>query len=106
MTKHNSHLHPTVDREIERHLAQKYEGKVLVSVYMIHMGGQWSIMRDYYHVKEGKIWLLSQYREPELMDDTFLQLSCDCMVVGKFNPKYKYKSSVRNYNYKQIKRLL
>lgn len=100
-----SSLHPTAQQEIEAMLAKKYEGMVLASVYMMHMGGQFSLHRDYYHVRDGIIYLL-ETNGPYPSGDTFFQLQLECFVVGKFNPRYKYRSSVRHYTYKQIKRLL
>ena len=95
-----------VNQEIEKMLAEKYEGKVFAQVYMIHMGGTYWVNRDYYFVRDGKVWLIEKDGATCDSKDTLFQLQLDCVIIGKYNPKNKYKSTSREYSYKQVKRLL
>jgi hypothetical protein len=92
--------------ELERYLAKEMEGYVFADVGMVYFGGgMWNIMRDYYVVKNGVIYIIEDGKHTP-SNDTFSNLNAQCIKIGKFNPKYKYKRSSKTYNYMQIKKLI
>jgi hypothetical protein len=93
------------DQEIERHLANKFEGRVFVEIHLAKINGnEFRINKDFYTVKKGKVYMiLGEKLEPT--DDSMMNVNMDCKPIGVFNPNKNYVRKQKNYSYKEFKKL-
>lgn len=93
----------TVD-PVENYLATKFEGKLFVHIYLLKIGNEYSINKEFYTVLKGACYLLDG-RKTNPTGDKMINLEVDCKMVGKFNPDKSYKRWTRRYSYAQFKRI-
>ena len=72
----------------------------------VNFGGDtYSFHKDYYTVVSGKVYLLREGLK-ESTGDSLLDLKTSSKEVGKYNPRKKYKSIVKDFTYKEINKFL
>ena len=58
------------DQEIERHLANKFEGRVFVEIHLAKINGnEFRINKDFYTVKKGKVYGSPKVGQPPMIKD-------------------------------------
>jgi len=93
------------DKEVNDYLAKKYEGKLFVDISLLKiMGSSYSINKDFYTVKEGKVCMVNDGKE-YFTGDTLLNISTDCKQIGIYDPNKIYKRIIKDYTYAEFKKL-
>lgn len=96
-------MNPTTD--VDKYLAKKFEGKLFVDVSLMKIfGNSFSINKDYYTVKDGKVCMVNDGKE-YFTGDTLLNLSTDCKQIGIYHPNKIYKRVIKTYTYSEFKKL-
>lgn len=93
-----------LDNEIEQFLNKRCEGKLFIHIYLVYFSKTYSVIKDFYTVKNGKVYVLENEKET-LSKDTLFDLTKDCVMVGKYNPNRKYKRIIKEYTYSEFKKL-
>ena len=87
--------------EIEKQSQKEHEGGLFVYVYSSIVGDKIRTTKLYHTVKQGIVY---EIRNSKLVPtgDTVFRLSCDCMKIGKYNPKFKYPRKTTICSYKEF----
>lgn len=92
------------DKEVEDYLAKKFEGKLFVDISMLKFGKTFSINKDFYTVKNGRVCMVNDGRE-DFTGDTLINLTIDCRQIGIYHPEKIYKRIIKDYTYAEFKKL-
>jgi hypothetical protein len=91
--------------EIEERLAKELEGKLFVCIsFHAFSGKSYTIIKTHYTVLSGLVYIIED-KGLVSTGDTLLALQGECKIIGKFDPLKKYKRIVRDYSYKEFKKL-
>ncbi|MEM7087915.1 MAG: hypothetical protein AAF489_17165 [Bacteroidota bacterium] len=94
------------DPELEALLSKRYEGKLFAHIWLhTYQGSTYWVNKDYYTVKEGKVCFIEKDGQLRHSDDTMLQLSTQCKLVGKYDPTKNYQRKHKEFTYAEIKKL-
>lgn len=77
--------------EIERHLEKEMEGKMYEHIWIMYAFGSYFITKNYYFVKGGVVYEISENRELPT-GDTLFNTQKDCYCIGKRNSRRNYKT--------------
>lgn len=89
-----------MDKQIEAALASKMEGMVYCHVWITWCFNAFFVNKLYYRVENGKVLEIHDKHNPT--GDTLFDLQNDCVKIGKYNPKFKYKRVFKEMSYKEI----
>lgn len=94
------------EADIERFLAEEFEGGLFAEIAITNIGGKTFIARrDLYTVLNG---LCYEVGDGKLFPtgDSMLNIKASCNRIGKYDPDKKYKFTVsRSYTYAEMKKL-
>lgn len=89
------------DKQINEYLASELEGKLFVHIEFYKTFGEtYSIHKDYYTCKNGKVCCVNDGREC-FTDDKLIELRM-IKQVGEYDPKETYKRVIKNYSYEEF----
>jgi len=75
--------------DINNHLAKKLEGGLFENITMTFCGRDYVIRRDFYTVKNGKVYNCSGGKLTPT-EDSFMNVYTECQRIGTYNPNKEY----------------
>jgi hypothetical protein len=87
-------------------ISKECEGMLFVDISLSGGScGYWFAHKDYYTVKNGKVYIIEGNQLTD-SKDSLEDLYTQCLKVGKYFEGKTYKRSVREFRYKDLKKLL
>ena len=93
-----------LDVELNNHFAEKFEGGLFINICLLQYGGEITVNKDYYTVKNGLVFMVNDGKE-QFSHDSLLSIETDCMRVGKYNPEKIYKRKMKTYTRQEFCKL-
>lgn len=94
------------DAEIVKALSKELEGKALEHVWVSNMGDTFFCAKDYYTVKDGRVYFIAKDGVLQPSEDTLLSVKSECRIIGNYNPNRQYKGKRTTMNQAAIKKAL
>lgn len=94
------------DAEIEKALSKELEGKVFEHVWVTNSGDTFFCAKDYYTVKDGKVFYIGKDGQLTPSKDTLLSIKSECRSVGSYKPDKQYKGKRITMKQTELKKAL
>ncbi len=94
-----------IDKEIEHHLAKEMEGMIYESIWVMHAFGSYSVVKNFYLIKNGIVYEINGDRSHPTGDSLF-DTHTNCHRLGKYNPRKTYKTKSYNCPASELKEKL
>ena len=85
--------------------AKKLEGKLFVYIYLSQFFATYACYKEWYTVQDGILYACSNGKFVAT-DDTLLAVLNECKQVGIYHKDKVYKSTSKEYTYREFKKLL
>jgi len=91
--------------QVEKYMADKFDGKLFVHISLIKIGRQYSVDKDWYTVLNGIVYCIEGTKLTP-SGDKLISMESECKRVGVYNPNKTYKRVIKYYTYSQLKKRL
>lgn len=90
-----------------KELSEKFEGKLLANIEFFNIfGDSFLITRRFYTVKDGLVYIIEKDQSLYATGDSLIDTNVECKIVGKYNPKTKYKVKQLKLKYSELIKML